>query len=245
MWTRIIALAPFGGGGPNGLPASSLGLVLKGVLLAFPAEASQALIAAGEGPALSYGVGAAVAGDAVVETIEVDRVILRTGAGLQTLGFPPPVPGAVPSAGATSGAGISITPSGGVSQPASPAAAAAAATVALSSPIATAAAAAQAAARPPAPAPAPSPPSAAQLGATSAAGGGYRIGANPSPELRRLGLQSGDVIQTVNGQVVGNASQRPPSGSARPGHPAGPPSSFVRGGPPPDPQPFPFARSPA
>ncbi|MES2861613.1 MAG: type II secretion system protein N [Pseudomonadota bacterium] len=200
---RIVALAPFGGGAlASGLPASSLGLILKGVLMAFPPEASVALIAAGDGPALSYGVGAAVAGDAVIETIEVDRVILRTGSGLQVLGFPPPVAGAPAPEGTTPGAGIFITPPpGAVTNPAaSPAAAAA---LAMSSPIASAMAANQAAAKPQ---PAPAAPTAAELGATAQAGGGYRIGDNPSPELRRLGLQPGDVIETLNGEAVGDVA---------------------------------------
>ena len=40
----------------------------------------------------------------------------------------------------------------------------------------------------------------------SASAAGYRIGANPSPELRRFGLQPGDVIESLNGQAVGDAA---------------------------------------
>lgn len=35
---------------------------------------------------------------------------------------------------------------------------------------------------------------------------GYRVGANPSPELRRFGLRPRDVIESVNGQAVGGGS---------------------------------------
>jgi general secretion pathway protein C len=35
---------------------------------------------------------------------------------------------------------------------------------------------------------------------------GYRVGDNPSAELRRFGLQPGDIIETLNGQAVGNAA---------------------------------------
>ena len=190
---RIVGLAPFGGGtGAAGLPVSSLGLVLKGVLLAYPREASLALIAIGEGPAQSYGVGASPAGNAVIEAIEIDRVILKVGDRRELLAFPEPALAAPPAT--TPGAGITITP---VTPPPSPEAAAA---LASASPIASAAAAR---ARP-APPPIVDPAAAvAAMGATPVAEG-YRIGANPPAELRRFGLQPGDVIETLNGETVGD-----------------------------------------
>lgn len=201
---RIVGLAPFGGGAVgSGLPASTLGLVLKGILLAYPAEASSALIATADGVAVAYGVGASVAGNAVIEAIEVDRVVLKVGDRRELLGFPEPVAGPAPDPSAPApGAGITITSS---AQPAAPAPnPQAAAALASASPIATAAAAQQAArpAQPAAPAPAPS---AASLGVEATASG-YRIGPNPSPELRRFGLQPGDVIETLNGQAVGSVA---------------------------------------
>ena len=201
---RIVGLAPFGGGaGGSGLPASTLGLVLKGILLAYPAEASSALIATADGAAVAYGVGASVAGNAVIEAIEVDRVILKVGDRRELLGFPEPVPGAAPDPTTTApGAGITIT------TPAQPTPAAptpeASAALASASPIATAAAAQQAT-RPAPPAASAPAPSAASLGVEATASG-YRIGANPSPELRRFGLQPGDVIETLNGQAVGSVA---------------------------------------
>ena len=66
---RIVSLAPFGGAtAPGGLPASTLGLVLKGVLMASPPSASTALISVGDGPAAIYGIGQTPVGDAVIET---------------------------------------------------------------------------------------------------------------------------------------------------------------------------------
>lgn len=196
---RIVGLAPFGGGGGgSGLPASSLGLVLKGILLADPAEASSALIATADGVAVAYGVGASVAGNAVIEAIEVDRVVLKVGDRRELLGFPEPVAGPAPDPSAPApGAGITIT------SPAQPA-------PVIPSPQATAATPAVPGAAPPvvrpaqpaAPAPAPS---VTTLGVEATASG-YRIGPNPSPELRRFGLQSGDVIETLNGQAVGSVA---------------------------------------
>ena len=207
---RIVGLAPFGGGSADGLPASTLGLVLKGILLAYPAEASSALIASGEGPAVAYAIGGAVAGNAIIEAIEIDRVILRVGDRRELLAFPEPVAGgaSVPTTSATPGAGITITtPGATLGQPAGPGQSAeSAAALASASPIASAAAAAQAeAARAATPAPVAPPPSAAELGVTESSGG-YRIGPNPSPELRRFGLQPGDVIETLNGQAVGSVA---------------------------------------
>ena len=201
---RIVSLSPFGGAtAPGGLPASTLGLVLKGILMAFPSSASTALIAIGEGPAAIYGIGQTPVGDAVIETIEVDHVILSSGGARQRLDFPEPVaidPATVSSA--TPGAGITVMP---VQPPQSPAAAAA---LAMSSPVASAAAAG--AASQPAPrvadaGPTPSVAAAAGAAGVTATASGYRIGPNPSPELRRFGLQPGDVIETLNGQAVGDA----------------------------------------
>lgn len=198
---RIVSLAPFGGAtAAGGLPASTLGLVLKGILMADPPSASTALIAVGEGPAAIYGIGQTPVGDAVIESIEVDHVILSSGGARQRLDFPEPVavdPAAV--SGATPGAGITVTPV----QPAqSPEAAAA---LALSSPVASAAAAAQPAPRVADAGATPNVAAAAGAAGVTATAAGYRIGPNPSPELRRFGLQPGDVIETLNGQAVGSA----------------------------------------
>jgi general secretion pathway protein C len=183
------------------LPASTLGLVLKGILMAYPPSASTALIAVGEGPAAIYGVGQTPVGDAVIESIEVDHVILSSGGARQRLDFPAPVaidPATV--SGATPGAGITVTP---VQPSQSPEAAAA---LAMSSPVASAAAAAQQAPRVADAGATPDIAAAAGAAGVTATAAGYRIGPNPSPELRRFGLQPGDVIETLNGQAVSGAS---------------------------------------
>ena len=204
---RIVSLAPFGGAAAaGGLPASTLGLVLKGVLMAYPPSASTALIAVGEGPAAIYGVGQTPVGDAVIESIEVDHVILSSGGARQRLDFPAPVivdPASV--SGATPGAGITVTPVQPVQSPE------AAAALAMSSPVASAAAAAAAAAARPAPPPfdagaTPNVAAAAGAAGVTASAAGYRVGPNPSAELRRFGLQPGDVIETLNGEAVGGAA---------------------------------------
>lgn len=196
---RIVSLAPFGGGAAaGGLATSSLGLVLKGILMAYPPSASTVLIAVGEGPAAIYGIGQSPVANAIIESIAVDHVVLRVGEARERLDFPAPVPGATPTT--PPGAGITVAP---VAPPPSPAAAAA---LAAASPVASAAAAG---ARPD-PALADSgatPDAAAAAGAmgVTATAEGYRVGPNPSAELRRFGLQPGDVIETLNGQAVGDA----------------------------------------
>ncbi|WP_309629061.1 type II secretion system protein N [Brevundimonas sp.] len=198
---RIVSLAPFGGAtAAGGVPASTLGLVLKGILMADPPSASTALIAVGEGPAAIYGVGQTPVGDAVIEAIEVDHVILSSGGARQRLDFPEPVAVDPATVSATPGAGITVTPV----QPAQSAEAAAA--LAMSSPVASAAAAAQQAPRVADAGATPNVAAAAGAAGVTATAAGYRIGPNPSPELRRFGLQPGDVIETLNGQAVGGAA---------------------------------------
>ncbi|MDP3403152.1 MAG: type II secretion system protein N [Brevundimonas sp.] len=196
---RIIGLAPFGGGptGGGGLPGSSSGLVLKGVLMAEPATASTALIAVGEGPAAIYGVGQGVA-DAIVEAIAMDHVILVVGGVRQRLDFPAPVAGMAPPPSGASGAGITIAPVG-------PAMAPTTGTPQAPSPASGPNQAGGQGGSGPAPSAPVAPVSPATLGVTGTAGG-YRVGDNPSAELRRFGLQPGDIIETLNGQPVGNAA---------------------------------------
>lgn len=198
---RIVSLAPFGGGAAavGGLPASTLGLVLKGVLSAYPPSASTALIAVGEGPATIYGVGQSPTANAVIEAIEIDHVILNVGGTRERLDFPAPVSAPVDPAAAAPAAGITVTPVAPPTQ--TPQASAA---LAAASPVASAAAARPA----PPPLDAGATPNVAAAGASgvSATASGYRIGPNPSAELRRFGLQPGDVIESLNGQAVSGAT---------------------------------------
>lgn len=194
---RIVSLAPFGGAAASvgGLPASTLGLVLKGIVSAYPPSASTALIAVGEGPATLYGVGQTPVGDAVIESIEVDHVVLTSGGTRQRLDFPMPVVAdpAAAAAPAAPGAGITIAPAVPAAPPPPPAA---------SAPASGAAPAAQSSGGA---APAANVAAAAAGAGVTATASGYRIGPNPSAEIRRFGLQPGDVIETLNGEAVGNA----------------------------------------
>ncbi len=102
--TPLKRLAPFGrASGGTGDPAS-LGLALRGIVLARPASASVALIAAGAGPAHGYSVGAALPGGAVLDAVEADLVVLRVGGDLVTLGLPGAPRGGPPAAEATAAA---------------------------------------------------------------------------------------------------------------------------------------------
>lgn len=191
---RIVGLAPFGGGAATtgGLPTSTLGLVLKGVLSAYPASASTALIAVGEGPAAIYGIGQSPAANAVIEAIEVDHVILNVGGTRERLDFPQPVVAPVDPSAPAPGSGITVTPvaPGGASPPPP-----VAASTSTGSGSATSA-----------PSPAQTVAGTAAAAGVSATSAGYRIGPNPSPELRRFGLQAGDIIESLNGQAVSGAS---------------------------------------
>ena len=173
-------LAPFGTAAAPGVPGdpAALGLQLRGVLLARPASGSIALIAAAGGPAKGYGVGATLPGGAIVDSVEYDLVVLRVDGQLVTLALP-----AKPGNGAPGPAG-----------PAATDAAPAAAPAATADPIA----AFHAEAHDPL----------TLLGSLGAAAGpdGYRVG-TPPDEARRAGLQSGDVVERVDGVAVGDPAR--------------------------------------
>ncbi len=112
--TPILRLAPFGQtatvAAAAGGAGTAAGLTLRGVVLAVPIEASTALISAGDGATSAYGFGQTLPGGAVIEGVERDRVILRTGAGQTILTFPE-----APAAAATMAASAIFQP---VPQPA-------------------------------------------------------------------------------------------------------------------------------
>jgi len=172
-------------------------------MLAYPAEASLALIATGDGAASTSGVGASPTGHAVIEAIEIDRVVLKVGQRREALAFPQVPAGTSAVASATPGAGITITTPGApapvVVAPAPGLLAAPSASPAVAGSAGTSVGGTTSASG----ATVSSMPSAAALG-VNVTGEGYRIGANPSPELTRFGLRPGDVIETLNGQSVGN-----------------------------------------
>ncbi|MDG2533972.1 type II secretion system protein N [Sphingomonas sp. HITSZ_GF] len=182
-----VALAPFGkpsvseAGQPTALP-----LELKGVIAASPAELSTAFIAVSGQPAKAFKVGDTING-ATVQSILRDRVILANGGRNEFLAFPDPT--LTPEQRQAAAAG----------QPAAPA---------PSAPLVPGAV--PAGGPPPVrsapPAPAAAPPQAAVAGIlqrfdATPVQGGYRIGDNGPP-----GMVAGDVIQSVNGTALSDAS---------------------------------------
>ncbi len=201
----ILALAPFGGGasvGASGLPPTSLGLVLKGVILASSPEASTALIAVGEAAPRNFSIGEAPIGSAVIEGIELDVVVLNVGGRREALTFP-----RLAGASAAAVAPATSTAPAPAQAPPSPEAAAA---LAAASPIATALAASGGggssgpASRAPATAAPANPAAALQSAGVSASSDGYRLGPDAPAQLLRAGLRPGDLIRSLNGRPVGD-----------------------------------------
>lgn len=195
----ILTWAPFGGGLANagGLPISSLGLVLRGVVYA-AGGGSTALISNGPGPVQIFTVGQAPVGNAVIEVIEVDRIILNVGGRREALILPHPA-----------GDPATETPAGAASAAMAPTVAAAPgpeaqAALASASPVATAAAAEVARRPAPPPQPVATPSTVAGSLGVAPSAQGYVIGADSAPQLLRAGLRPGDVIKSLNGQALGN-----------------------------------------
>ncbi|MBJ7484978.1 type II secretion system protein N, partial [Brevundimonas sp.] len=101
----ILAWSPFGGASAT-TQAAGGGLILKAIFLAVPVEASSAVIAVGEAPAISVSPGQTLATGAVVQSIHVDHVILQVGAQTERLDFP--APPALIDAAATPATGLTI-----------------------------------------------------------------------------------------------------------------------------------------
>lgn len=99
--TPVYALAPFGKGSTEAASPTGLAIILKGVVLARPAELSNALIAVGAEPVRAFKTGDAVSG-ATIETIQRDRILLNVGGRIEYLAFPQSIPvgGAAPVASA-------------------------------------------------------------------------------------------------------------------------------------------------
>lgn len=198
----ILTWAPFGGGGSggaDGLPISTLGVVLKGIVYAV-GGGSTALIAGGDGAVQIFTVGQAPVGNAVIEAIEVDRVILNVGGRREALMLPHPA--GAPLVGAPAAGAVPSVAAPAVAAPGtSPEAQAA---LAASSPIATAAAAAASARPAPPPQPSMTPSASMDSMGVTASPQGYVVGADSAPQLLRAGLRPGDVIKSLNGQALGD-----------------------------------------
>ena len=186
----IVAWAPFGGAVATA-QASTSGLVLKAIFLAVPAEASSALIADGETPAVAVRPGEALPGGAVVQSIAVDYVLLSVGGQTERLDFPQPVVAEGQTAAPTPAAPATITVT-----PATPPAASA------PSPAAAAGIAPSVVEQYRQRLAGNAPAVAREMGVT-ATPQGYRVGNDLPAEMRAAGLQAGDVVSRVNNQPVG------------------------------------------
>ncbi len=190
----ILDFAPFGRAVEAEAPQpdapateTELGLTLLGVTIATDDAGSRAIIAGGDGPVESYGIGASITGAARLAEVHPGYVILDVDGRSETLSFPksggaaepdgpsdgPDLRNLIPptdSDGLAAGAGadadavisryrdaISIDPEGVLDG----------------------------------------------LG-VSATDGGYRIGDAPSPGVAEAGFKPGDLITSVNGQKVGD-----------------------------------------
>lgn len=190
----ILSLAPFGGSASE-IQTSASGMILKAVFMAYPAEASSALIAVGEAPALAVRPGQTLSGGAVVESIGFDHVVLLVGGQSERLDFPKPF----------DPTGAVATPAP-IASPVSPVPASAPIGVPASGPTTPATGGSgmipsvveqyrqRLAGNPRA--------VASQLDIT-ATSTGFRVGDNPPAQLRAAGLQPGDVVESVNNRPVG------------------------------------------
>ena len=176
--TPILAFAPFGTENGSDLRPTSLPIELRGVFQAIPSEASTALIAPTGGASAAYKVGEAVPAGGSILAINRDSVVFAVNGHRELLGFPQPAgaKGAAPTAG-PSAPGTSVTAQ-------------------APSPAGTAVSSA-------APSTNPSQALLDSLGA-SPVSGGYRVGESLSSVAREAGLLPGDVINQVNGTLLGN-----------------------------------------
>lgn len=84
----VLALSPFGTASGIATEASGGALTLRAVFAAVDPARSVVLIAGADGQVVAFGVGESTPGG-IVETIEPERVMLRTGNGLRILSFDP------------------------------------------------------------------------------------------------------------------------------------------------------------
>lgn len=182
----IFALAPFGTAATAAAPEpvaqeTSLGLVLRGIVVAEPARDSIAVIASAAGDAKVYGVGDSVDGKAILQAVLGDRVMLEVGDRVETLSFPKPgqntgvanIVAGIPNSGIAA-----ASPSAG--KPQTPIIEDYRRKIALN------------------------PKSVLDSFGISPSKDGYTIGQNTNSSVLRAGLRPGDRIAKVNGEQVGD-----------------------------------------
>lgn len=187
----ILSLAPFGGVVAD-VQTSASGMTLKAIFMAWPAEASSALISVGDAPATAVRPGQTLSSGALVQSIGVDHVVLEVGGQSERLEFPKPVDasGGQPSSGGVPPAPAPQPPQAGTAPAASPTAAGGSGMI----PSVVEQYRQRLAGNPQA--------VANELNLTATAAG-YRVGDDPPAPLRAAGLQPGDIVLKVNNQPVG------------------------------------------
>ena len=187
----ILALAPFGGVVADA-QASASGMTLKAIFMAYPAEASSALISVGDAPATVVYPGQALSSGALIQSIAVDHVVLQINGQAERLEFPKPVDlsGDPPASPGAVQAQVPDQPQAGTVATALPAAATdrgmnAAVVEQYRQRLAG------------------NPQAVASEMNVTATATGYRVGDNPPAPLRAAGLQAGDIVERVNNQPVG------------------------------------------
>ena len=181
----IHALAPFGvsiaAEGP--LYATSSNLVLKGVILARPANRSTALIADAGGIPKPVAIGETLPGGATLESVATDHVVLLVAGRREVLAFPV----------TQSGAGVAAIRAGipsAFTDSASPAATSPQESIDIyRKKIAD------------------NPKAVLDEFSVAATPEGYRVNNEIAANVRRAGLQPGDLIVRVNGVAVGDVEK--------------------------------------
>ncbi len=91
----VLALSPFGTASGGATQVAGGALILRAIFAAVDPALSVVLIAGADGQVVAFGVGESTPGG-IIETIEPERVMLRTGNGLRVLSFDPE-PSAAPA----------------------------------------------------------------------------------------------------------------------------------------------------
>lgn len=181
----ILALAPFGVATPAETPlqATSANLILRGVILASPSNQSMALISEATGAPAAVRVGQRAPGGAVLDRVAADHVTLLAAGRREILSFPETQSSAGVAAirASISGANADPTAAKQISPQES--------IDVYRQKIAD------------------NPQAVLEEFSVNATPEGYRVSQTPAADVRRAGLQPGDLVVRVNGVAVGNVEQ--------------------------------------